>query len=809
MLISIDWINDFVDLPDLKADDFYNRFTLACAEVEEVLEVGAYLQNVSVAKIVAIKKHPDADKLNLVSFETGDGVREVVCGAPNVREGLKVPYAVLGTVLPGGFKLEPKKIRGILSEGMLCSATELDLEGDSSGLYELDESAKIGQTMLDYLGEKKDILLDVDNKSLTHRPDLWGHYGHAREFATIFESPLKDKFSKSWSKKLKAHFSKENSPIVPVVKKDSSCTGYFGLSVNNVTVAPSPSWIQRRLKAVGLRPINNIVDISNYVMLEMGHPLHIFDRNLIEDGELVIERCGSDQNFSTLDEIERPLISTDTIIRDSKKPLVIAGIMGGANSGVQDDTSNIFIEVANWKPAETRRTSTRLGLRTESSQRFEKSLDTLQCEKVMLRTLELVLELCPNAKVVGSLEYDGPDLSQISILSLDTSGEHIRKRLGKNVSTDHMVSILSSLEFGVERSDDQLKITVPSFRATKDVECVADIIEEVGRIIGYDNIEASSPKEDVLPVTMTFAQKMHRNIQDFMVVNARAHEVLTYPLVGESLLKKAEWPDLATPLTLQNALSKDADRMRPSLIPGFLEKVSLNQKTFESFRFFELGRSYLHTDKVFSTERSQIILGFFSKTATPFMDLVNVTEDLVRFLNLPAQLISPSAKFKNSLLPSEWMGIHPHEHLDIRLMGKIAGAIMSVHPLALRNFKIKGHLSLLILDYTDFLKTNPKDRVKYKPLPKFPGSQFDCTVVVSKDASVGEVLKSLSKLKIKSLVSTKVVDIYAQDDGQKSVTLRTHFLDSEKTLDGDFIHQSSDKIVETLRSAGFPLKGDG
>ncbi|MCO4755132.1 MAG: phenylalanine--tRNA ligase subunit beta, partial [Bacteriovoracaceae bacterium] len=498
MLISLNWIKDFVELPSLDADELANSFTMTTAEVEDVKTTFSHLKEIRVAQIEQVRKHPEADKLNLVTFNFGGKeTKEVVCGAPNVREGLKIPYAPLGVTLPNGLTLEPKKIRGVLSEGMLCSETELGIGEGSNGIMELPEDAPIGQPMLEFLGVQADVVLDVDNKSLTHRPDLWGHYGLAREFAAAHEKVLKKPYGSEWQSRLESNFNQESSPIKPKVDKDSSCVAYWGLSLDGVEVKESPLWIKNRIEAAGLRPINNIVDISNYVMLELGMPLHIFDRESIKDQTIHIKRSGKEQSFTTLDEVERKLVDEDTVICDSEKPLVLAGIMGGLNSGVNEKTSKVFIEVANWNAEQVRTTSTRLGLRTDSSQRYEKSLDSLQCYQTLLRTLELILESCPSAKVIGKPEYDGADLSELKPLTIKTSTAKIKTTLGFDLDEQRLVSIFEALDFKVEKENENLIVNVPTFRTTKDIECEADLIEEVGRMIGYDNIEPVAPMTEL------------------------------------------------------------------------------------------------------------------------------------------------------------------------------------------------------------------------------------------------------------------------------------------------------------------------
>lgn len=807
MLISLDWIKDFVELPQMDANDIANDFTMKTAEVEEVELSGAHFHMIRVAQIKSIRKHPEADKLNLVTIMYGDEVpKEVVCGAGNVREGLKIPYAPLGTELPGGFKLEPKKIRGILSEGMLCSEDELGLSEGADGLMELKEDAEIGMTMAQYLNVKPDVIIDVDNKSLTHRPDLWGMYGLAREFAAIYHRPLKDTFNEEWKKNIESWFTKADSPIKPNVETDSSCLAYWGLSMRGVKVGPSPKWMQDRLNVMGLRPINNIVDISNYVMLELGIPLHIFDRDLIKNETIHIKRVGKEETFQTLDEIDRALIPTDTVICDSEKPLVLAGIMGGANSGVNDDTHNIFIEVANWKAQEVRRTSTRLGLRTDSSARYEKSLDSTLCYRTLLRTVELVKELCPEADIIGKPEFDGVKEDNAETLVIKTSQDRINNVLGTYKTKKEIIEIFTSLDFKVEENGDEFNVTVPSYRKTKDIECEADLVEEIGRVVGYDNIEDKSPMLAVTPVRLTPSKKLQRGIQDFMMMEGNALEVMTYPLVGKKLLEKADWHTTNDELVLVNALSKDADRMRPTMVASLLEAAARNTKHYSDFSFFEIGRSYLPDNKNFSKENLQLGIVLYSKKESRFLDLVNHVEKLLNSLKVPFNFLTDAGKFKNEVIPQDWSGCHPHEYLNVRIMGKMFGALTTVHPLTLRQFKIKGNLSIAIIDFNLLENKPPKEKFNYKPINKFPVSTFDCSVVASNDIAAEDVLAALNKVKLKELTNKKIVDVFDLGDGNKSVTLRSFLEDPTQTLGHEFIKQAEEKIIGALDAAGFPLK---
>jgi phenylalanyl-tRNA synthetase beta chain len=805
MLISIDWIRDFTEVPNLPVKDIYTRFTLATAEVEDVKSVGEHLEKIVIAEIISFEKHPEADKLNLVTFKISEtDIRKVVCGASNVKVGIKIPYAPLGVKLPNGLLLEAKKIRGVLSEGMLCSEEELGFAEESEGIMELPVDAPLGMNMLTYFKKKKDIILDIDNKSLTHRPDLWGHYGMAREFSAIFETPLKNRFNSDWEASLKQNYTSEKSPVVPRFEGESAGLSYFGLSLTNIVVGESPEWLKSRLLACGLRSINNIVDISNYVMLELGMPLHIFDRDLIKGSEVVIKKLGNEAKFKTLDETERTLIASDTVISDSEGPLVLAGIMGGLNSGVSTSTKNIFIEVANWKAAMLRRTSTRLGLRTDSSQRFEKTLDSNLTERTLLRTLELILELSPGAKVIGKAEYAGNNLAETKIVTIKTSLMKIKTVLGFDLTAERLTKILTSLDFKIQADGENLLVTAPTYRSTKDVEQESDLIEEVGRIIGYDNIVATSPLDGIAPVKLTDYQRAQRKVRDFMVLQGKSFEIMSYPLIGDSLLKKVSWPK-PTSLKLINSLSQDHDLMRPSLIPSLLEVGEINAKNSDRFRFFELGRSYTEDQKTFAKEALHLGAVFFDKEKNPYLDMINVVSNLLASLNISPEFVERNVKFENPLVPTDWFGTHPFEFQNIRVMGKFSGVVFSVHPLILRQLKMKGNMTICLFDLSILENFTGKDKTKYKPLSKFPVSSFDWTVTADPETLASEVLTACKKVKLKELQSVQILDIFTNDN-KKFVTVRAVLADEAQTLSSELLKQAEVALIDATTKAGFNLK---
>lgn len=802
MLISLNWIKDFVEIPEMSPKELGSLFTLATAEVEDIIVKGESLKPILVVEIKSLKPHPDSDKLNLVTFDYGKGdTKEVVCGAPNVKVGLKVPYAPIGTTLPNGMTLEPKKIRGILSDGMLCSEVELGLGEGKSGLMELSNDAVPGTPLPVYLKMETDVILDVDNKSLTHRPDLWGYMGLAREFAAAHKMPLKNRFNAEWEKKIEVTFNKAMSPVKVEVAKDSSCHAYYGLSLDIPKMGETPSYIKNRLESVGLRSINLIVDISNYVMVELGMPNHIFDRTKITGGKVSIRKAGQEMKFKTLDDQNRDLIASDTVIFDSERPLVLAGLMGGLDSGVEPNSTQLFLEVANWEAPEVRKTSVRLGLRTDSSQRYEKTLDSNLCYRTLLRLVELISETCPGTTVVGMPEKWANEEKFSKPVLLTISHSQIVKNLGMEIAKDKVRDIFERLDFKVEEKNDVFNVTVPTYRTTKDISCTADLIEEIGRMIGYDNIIPVSPMLPVKPIRLSTAKQFHRKIQDFLVLQGKALQVMTYPLTGKDLIQKALWPVANEHLVLVNALSVEQDRMRPSLIPSAIEVAAHNQKHFDEFAFFEIGRSYLDYEK----ERSQILIGLYSKNKTRFLEVENLVEKLLNTLNINFNFAPKNEKFPNAVVPA-WAGLHPHEFTNIQIMGKFVGAINTVHPMVLKNFKMKGFLTLAVIDITDVESKEMKDKTKYQPIPKFPSSSCDFTVVMNKDLPAASVITALNSLKQKEIKSKAIVDVFMMNDLQKAVSIRTVFEDFEKTLSPETIKELEQKVVQVLEKAGFPLR---
>ncbi len=451
--------------------------------------------------------------------------------------------------------------------------------------------------------------------------------------------------------------------------------------------------------------------------------------------------------------------------------------------------------------------STRLGLRTDSSQRYEKSLDSQSLKRTLFRTLELVLEFCPSAEIQGEVVYDGPNLEEFSPLMIVTKSSRITKILGHPVSDEQIDSILESLEFKVERKGDEMKVFVPSFRSTKDIEYEADIIEEIGRMIGYDNIDPLGPLLPVSPVSLDYSKSLMRKITDFLVFHGNAYELMTYPLEGDVFRKKINYPQvLGEQIEIINALSQESRFLRTSLISSHLKVACENAKNFSEFRFFEYGRVYLQREKSFSDERTHLGIVFYNENNSEFLNLANIVQRLMMANNIPGELVESHPKFKNEILNEGWEGVHPFEFLNIKIMGKMKGAISSLHPLLMKKLKLKGQLCFALIDLTDLQKNAPKEKLSYRPISKFPTSSFDWTIVAKRSDSVSKIISVAKKVKNKFLEEVKVSDIYKLSEEENAITLRATFVSAEGTFSGDQLAIWRDELVGVFEKENFLLK---
>ncbi len=795
MKISLNWIRDFVELADITPAELMERVTMATAEVEEVETCWEHLHQVVTARVTQINPHPNADKLRLVRVNDGQSEMEVVCGAPNVAMDQIVALAKIGTKLPGG-ELKASSIRGIRSEGMICAEDELGLSESHEGILIFPQDTPIGIT-LDKLYGPMDIVLEVDNKSLTNRPDLWGHVGFSRELAAIYNKP--QRFSVDESLLVKP----ENPDPLRIDNQTSElCPRYSALVVNNVEVKPSPAWMQHRLRSVGLRPINNLVDVTNYVMLELGQPMHAFDRRQIQGDCIVIRTAKADEIFTTLDENEHKLLESDIVIADTQRAVALGGVMGGMNSEIVDDTTCVVLESANFHPATIRRTANRLNLRTDSAQRFEKGQDPAATYPSIIRAVELIRETCPQAQVVSEFLDAWP--SPPETIKIDIDFEHIHTRLGERLPEEQIIGILESLRYGVERNGQQLHLTVPSYRATGDVSMKADIVEEIGRIYGYDNITPIAPLVLSDPPRANLQRELEWQLRDILCQKLNFDEVSNYSFANPQTYEKAGF-DTEGYLRLRNPISVDADRMRGDLIPQIIANCATNQKHFEQFRLFELGRTIRkqdRNDKALANETTRLCGAVYGEEETPFYVTKGLILQLLEEIRLPnVQVTIPQN------LPS-WL--HPGRSIQLNFAKKTIGLLGELHPRIADRFELKKRVALFDLD-VDLLFNLPRKKLAFEPLQRFPVNPVEITVVVDRTRPVAEIEQVIRKAAGKRLFDMAFLYKYEGErltQGKKAVTYRVVFGAKDCTLAHEETAALHEGLLKALRDANMPIRGE-
>lgn len=594
MYLSLSWLKDFVDIPKkINPDDLALKMTLHTVEVDAVINQADKYQHVVVGKIIEIKRHPNADRLQLTKVDIGSEKLDIVCGANNIAVGQKVPVALTGAILPNGMEIKEAEVRGIRSCGMLCAADELGLGDDHSGIKILDNKAKIGQGLAEHLA-LNDTIIEVDNKSITHRPDLWSHYGMARDIAAASNFKFKP---------LKADvpITEKNAslPVVSVkVEEYELCPRYIAVAISGIKIASSPQWMQDRLIAAGTRPINNIVDITNYIMMELGQPMHAFDVSRITpDGKadvnncrIIVRKAKKGELLETLDGEKRPLNENMLLIASPQGPIAVAGVMGGANSEISDDTVTILLESANFDFISVRKTSQMLGLRTEASTRYEKSLDPNLCELALYRAVELIKKLCPQSELASQIT----DMKKFQLnqgpIELDL--KWLAARLGEKIKTSQIIKTLTNLGFGVSQIEGKLQIAIPSWRATKDISLPEDLLEEIARVHGYDKLIPQMPVIAMHPPKTNKERVLERRIKHILSAAPALSEVYNYSFVGEEQMKKLGI-NYSNNIRLANPIAAQHTMLRTSLAPNLISAIRLNQARFSDLGIFEIGSIYL------------------------------------------------------------------------------------------------------------------------------------------------------------------------------------------------------------------------
>ncbi len=804
MKISVDWVEDFVDIPkDISPEDIAKCITKHTAEVEGALLLEKRYKNIVIGIIKKLQKHPKADRLNLTLVDIGkDEPVQIVCGGQNLYEGMRVAVALPGALvnLHGEDLLEIKKtkIRDEESNGMICAGEEIWLKPDNDP--QAQEEIKIKDlshlhvnagTSLSKALNIKGLLLDIDNKSLTHRPDLWGHYGFAREFSAIWSRPLRSLNDLLFD-------GKEGDVSMKVrIEQPQVCPRFSACIVSGIKIEASPQWMQSRLELAGMKAINNIVDISNYVMLELGQPMHAYDRREIEGDELIVGLGKKEAKLMTLDGNEHTLHEEDPVIYNRKgEALILAGIKGGMKSGIQEDTQEIILEAANWNPVMIRKASTRHQLRTDASQRFEKGLDPSMTEIAVRRALKLIMQICPDAKLISPIENFGS--WKENKLNIKVSPKNLCSKIGLQIPREDMIQILRSLGFGVESEGENLRVEVPSHRSGRDINIKEDIMEEIARIYGYEKIPALLPNlPSKLPQqnTIRFYEHKTRNLLAFLLGYT---EILTYSFYGLDPLKACRLEEKAH-MRVLNYLSEDQSHMRISMVPNILAVIGKNQRRHSLVKIFEIGRTYKESGKYMPLEEKKLIMAI-AKKEEPFYDMKGALEDYLVAMGLSSYKLEPCQDPPNFA--------HPKKCLSINVRGQKVGYMFNVHPGVLNEFDIEKSVAMTELNF-DKLLSRGIDEHKFKEPPKFPGISFDISILVDKKMESGSLLKKLKSLD-GLIESVEIFDIYeggelAQE--KKSITYRFKLQHKDRTLTDQEFKTVQSKVIDFLGDLGAALRG--
>jgi phenylalanyl-tRNA synthetase beta chain len=791
MKVSLDWLKDYVNIT-LSAKELAERLTMSGNEVGRIDVVGESWEHVFVGQVTALDKHPNADRLKLATIDLGKERITVVTGAPNLEVGQKVPFAKVGARLIDGHtgevaELKPAKIRGVRSEGMACSEKELGISDSHQGIMLLPSDAPVGVPLSQYLG---DTIYDI--KVTPNRADCLSVIGIAREVAALTNQPTHIP---------EPSHAEEGEPIHNFISVEIAdpdlCSRYCASLVTGVKIGPSPQWMQQRLIAGGMRPISNVVDITNYVMLEYGQPLHSFDYSQIKGKKIIVRRARNDELLYTLDGMERNLNPNMLVIADEKDPVALAGVMGGANSEVIDPTTSILLESANFNNISIRRTSIKLNLRSEASSRFERGISPELAPIALRRATQLLLELAGGKAARGIADvYPGKKEQKPVLLSK----ERVSRVLGLELSTERIQKVLESLGFSCKSAgtSGDLMVTIPYWRT--DVRMADDLVEEIARIIGYDEIPTtllSSQIPQQVPAPMLSLKEQIRDL----FVGCGMQEVITYSLVSQATLDKVDpHKKLGPALRVANPMSSEQEYLRTSLRPGLLATFASNEKhEKDGIKLFEVGRAYLPRANDLPEEREMLvgILGgprlerswLSGEDALDFFDAKGILETVFNRL-----------KVKTDFKPAEDQTLLAGKTAEVIVRGERVGIVGEVHPKTAALFDISTQpITLFEIDLGKLL-SSAEAVYRYRPIPRFPGNTRDIALIVDNSLAASRVQEVTESFPLVEQVT--LFDVYSGEQvppGKKSLALSVRFQSAERTLTDEEVNQAQQQIIERLQ----------
>lgn len=802
MKVSLNWIRDYVQLPaDADLKKLAYDLTMSTVEVEDTIELAKQFDHMVVGVINTIEQHPNADKLRVCMTDIGGRVESIVCGGSNLREGMKVAVALPGSVCRWHGEGEPveikkSKLRGVDSYGMICGAVEIGLADlfptkEEAHILDLsDFDAPAGTPLADAL-DLNDIILEIDNKSMTNRPDLWGHYGIAREIAALYDLPMKEF----------PHFDRnvENTSGFHVTVEDAErCPRMTGTQIENVCVKPAPYWMQVRIWKTGMRPINALVDITNYVMLATGQPSHAYDSDHIA-GHIIVRRAKAGETLTLLNGKELPLSTDDLTIADDAGIVGLAGVMGGAKDSILPTTSKVILEIANFQAAGIRRTALRYDNRTEASARYEKAIDPERCDQALDLSMQLFSDLYPEMKVTGLVDEYPRHLKQAEI---DVPLSWLERRLGKCLPPEEIRHKMELLGYGISFSGDNMHVVVPTWRSTGDVSIQADIMEEVARMYGYENFEAE-------PITTTFDgainqldKDLERRIKEYLAIRCGMQEIFTYPWMEESYVN-AVLQSTEGILSLSTPPSPAERFVRSSLLPNLCKAVVKNERYFDEFSIFETAQvfrdenytsPYDPREKLPSQRKN--VAGAFVTTdkdiTALFRKAKGVVEMMARYVHMEALTFRQTEKpvWADNVV---WLNIYRGEEKvgDLALLSKKVSMACGIKNL---------NVMLFQLDQDSLVPLKSRTNT-FTHMAEYPMTDYDISLLLDGSVQWKDVLQTIGGIKSELLHGASFVDEYRGKQvpaGKKSLTLRLSIGSKEKTLTSSEIEEVASNVLNKI-----------
>ncbi len=796
MNLSMKWLSDYVTL-DTTVKEFCAAMTMSGSKVEVATEEGSEIKNVVVGKLLSVVPHENSDHLVVCQVDVGqEQPIQIVTGAPNVKAGDIVPVALCGAELPNGVKIKKGKLRGVESNGMLCSLGELGLTvhdfpyAIADGIFLIQEDCQIGQDIHEAIGLND---TSVEFEITSNRPDCLSVTGLAREAAATYHVPLNLK--KPTFQGIDGNIQDE---LQVEIQNKEKCPRYAAGIVKNVKIAPSPRWMRERLRASGVRPINNLVDITNYVMLEYGQPMHAFDLRYVKDGKIVVRNAAEGETITTLDGVTRTLSPEMLVIADAEKPIAVAGVMGGEYSGIMEDTNTVVFESAYFEPVQVRRTAKKLGMRTDASARYEKGLDPEGCLRTLERAFELVELLGAGEPVRTHIDLDYNE-KQRNRIPFDPAW--INKFLGTDISREEMCDTMKMLEIEVDGDT----CISPSFRI--DLERPADIAEEVARIYGYNNIPSTVIK-GVANASLTPKQKFRRTLENATVA-VGCYGILTYSFISPKYFDKIALPadsSLRKTVVISNPLGEDTSVMRTTTLPSMLETLSLNYKNRNAaVALYEIGKEYLPTapDKL-PEEPDRLTIGMYGDDAD-FFTLKGMVETILE----TAGLHDCTYKACGTDSPfGETCALHPGRSAVIYAGETPIGYLGEVHPTVQKNYEIgtRTYVAKLLIDEMQPLA---QTEITYQPLPKFPAITRDLSLVCADEVPVGDLQAAMKKAVGNILEQITLFDVYKGEQiaaGMKSVSFSIRMRSHEGTLTDEQADAAMKRVLKALKEHGATLR---